>query len=163
GAGMRRRLSEWSSDLRHASRALGRSPGFTIVTAGTLALAIGANAAMFSAVQSVLLHPLPYPHLHPPLRLPPRRPRSQLPTQFRVGDEFYLLYREQSKLLEDVSTFNSGTSTLRTDDRVERVRMSWPTNSLFSTLGAAPILGRLPVAADESHTAVISYALWSSW
>src|SRR5262245_66680004 len=41
--------------------------------------------------------------------------------------------------------------------------MSWPTNSLFSTLGAAPILGRLPVAADESRTVVISYPLWSAW
>ena len=161
--GMRARLSEWSRDLRHASRALARSPGFTIVTAGTLALAIGANASMFSVVNSVLLHPLPYANIDRLVSITATAPGSDFPEQFGVGDEFYLQYREQSKLLEDVSTFNSGTSTLRTEDRVERVRMSWPTNSLFSTLGAAPILGRLPVAADESHTAVISYALWSSW
>jgi putative ABC transport system permease protein len=163
GTGMRGRLSGWTSDLRHATRALGRSPGFTIVTAGTLALALGANAAMFSVVNTVLLNPLPYAHVDRLVNITATAPGSGFPDEFGVGDEFYLQYREQSKLLEDVSTFNSGTSTLRVDDRVERVRMSWPTNSLFSTLGAAPILGRLPVAADESRTAVISHGLWSAW
>ena len=69
-----------------------------------------------------------------------------MPEEFGVAAEFFLQYKEQSKLLEDVSTYNSFTSTMRAGDRVERIRMSFPTNSLFSTLGAKPILGRLPVA-----------------
>jgi hypothetical protein len=86
-----------------------------------------------------------------------------MPEEFGVSSEFLVQYREQSKLLEDISTYNSFTNTLRVGDRVERVRMSWPTNSLFSTLGARPILGRLPVAEDEDHVAVISHELWMSW
>jgi hypothetical protein len=80
-----------------------------------------------------------------------------------VSAEFYLQYRERSKLLQDVSTYNSYTSTLRAGDRVERIRMSWPTNSLFTTLGASPILGRLPPPEDEDRVVVISDALWQSW
>ena len=72
-------------------------------------------------------------------------PGSELPEEFGVSAEFFVQYKEQSKLLEDVSTYNSFTSTLRAGDRVERIRMSWPTNSMYSTLGAKPILGRLPV------------------
>ena len=86
-----------------------------------------------------------------------------MPEDFAVGEEFYLQYRDQSHQLEDISTYNSFTSTLRVGDRVERIRMSAPTNSLYSTLGARPILGRLPVAEDEDKVVVISSALWRSW
>jgi hypothetical protein len=52
---------------------------------------------------------------------------------------------------------------MRAGDRVERIRMSSPTFSLFTTLGARPILGRLPVEADEDRVVVIRHALWMSW
>ncbi len=156
-------LTEWTADLRHAARALRRTPGFMLVAVGTLALAIGALAGMFSVVDTVLLNPLPYAHPDRLVYIGGTAPGSDLPEEFEVGSEFYLQYREQSHLLEDVSTFNSFTATLRTPDRVERVRMSWPTNSLYSTLGARPALGRLPVPEDESNVVVISDALWSSW
>ncbi len=160
---MRSTLSEWARDLRHASRSLRRSPGFAAVTIGTLGLAIGANAGMFSVVDAVLLKPLPYGHADRLVYIAASAPGSDFPAEFGVSSEFYVQYKEQSRLLEDVSTFNSFTNTLRAGDRVERVRMSWPTNSLFSTLGAKPILGRLPVADDGSRVAVISYALWTTW
>lgn len=157
------RLSEWARDLRHAARALKRTPGFTALAVGMLGLAIGANAGMFSVVNTVLLHPLPYANVNRLVHIAASAPGSDYPPEFGVGPEFYVQYKEQSRLLEDVSTYNSFTSTLRVDDRVERVRMTWPTNSLFSTLGATPILGRLPVAEDEERVAVISYLLWTSW
>ncbi|MEO8637227.1 MAG: ABC transporter permease [Gemmatimonadales bacterium] len=157
------RLSEWTRDLRHAARALKRTPGFTALAVGMLGLAIGANAGMFSVVNTVLLHPLPYANVNRLVHIAASAPGSDYPPEFGVGPEFYVQYKEQSRLLEDVSTYNSFTSTLRVDDRVERVRMTWPTNSLFSTLGATPILGRLPVAEDEERVAVISYLLWTSW
>ena len=90
-------------------------------------------------------------------------PGSDFPPEFGVAAEFFVQYKEQSQLLEDVSTYNSFTATLRTAERVERIRMSQPTYSLFSTLGAHPMLGRLPVEGDESRVVVISYALWTSW
>jgi predicted permease len=161
--GMRWTMQEWTRDLRHAVRALRRSPGFAAVTIGTLGLAIGVSAGMFSVVDTVLLHPLPYANVDRLVSISATAPGTGQPDEFGVGEEFYLEYKEQSKLLEDVSTYNSATSTMRAGDRVERIRMSWPTNSLFTTLGAKPILGRLPVAADEDHVVVISHALWKAW
>jgi putative ABC transport system permease protein len=161
--GMRWRLEEWVRDLRHSVRGLRRAPGFTVMAVGTLGVAIGANAGMFSVVKTVLLDPLPYAHTDRLVHIAASAPGSDFPEEFGVAAEFYVQYKEQSRLLEDVSTHNSYTSTLRVGERVERVRMSSPTNSLFSTLGAKPILGRLPIPADESNAVVISYALWQSW
>ena len=163
GQGMDWTLTEWSRDLRHAARALKRTPGFTALAVGMLGLAIGANAGMFGVVNTVLLTPLPYANADRLVNIAASAPGSDYPAEFGVSSEFYVQYKEQSRLLEDVSTYNSFTSTLKVDDRVERVRMSWPTNSMYSTLGARPILGRLPVAEDENRVAVISYALWTSW
>ena len=160
---MRSTLHEWARDLKLAVRALKRSPGFTAVAVGTLGLAIGVNAAMFGVVDTVLLRPLPYANANRLVYIASTAPGSQLPPEFGVGAEFYVQFKELSRLLEDVSTLNSFTNTLRVGDRVERVRMSWPTYSMFSTLGAKPILGRLPIAADEDRVAVISHALWTTW
>ena len=156
-------LDDWVRDLRHATRALLRTPGFTVMAVGTLALAIGANAGMFSVVNNVLLNPLPYGNADRLVYIAATAPGSDLPPEFGVSAEFFIQYKEQSRLLEDVSTFNSFTSTLRVGDRVERIRMSQPTSSLFTTLGATPVIGRLPVPDDEGRVAVISYALWTSW
>ena len=161
--GMSTILQEWSRDLRLAGRALRRSPGFTAVAVGTLALAIGANAAIYSVVDAVLLRPLPYASADRLVHVAASAPGSDMPPEFGVGAEFYVQYRERSRLLEDLSTYNSFTSTLRTPDRVERIRMSAPTYTLFSTLGARPILGRLPGVGDEERTVVISHALWTTW
>src|SRR5688572_1236789 len=160
---MRSTFDSWGRDLRHATRALARSPGFTIVAAGTLGLAIGVNAGMFSVVNRVLLEPLPYEHSNRLIHISASAPGSDFPPEFGVSQEFYIQYREQSKLIEDITTYNSYTNTLRVNDRVERVRMSSPTNSMYSTLGVRPILGRLPVSEDEDRAAVISHALWSTW
>lgn len=155
--------SQWIADLRHAARALRKRPGFTLMAVGTLALALGANAGMFGVVKKVLLDPLPYPQPGRLVAIAGTAPGSDFPEEFGVAPEFYLQYREQSHRLEDVAIYNSFTSTLRVGDRVERIRMSSPTNSLYSTLGARPALGRLPVAADESRVVVISDELWRTW
>jgi putative ABC transport system permease protein len=157
------RLGDWMLDLRHAARALKRTPGFTVTAVMMLGLAIGATAGMFSVVNTVLLERLPYANPERLVHIAASAPGSEFPPEFGVAPEFLVQYREQSKLLEDVSTYNSFTSTLRTTDRVERVRMSWPTNAMFSTLGVQPVLGRLPVDDDEDRAVVLSYGLWNSW
>jgi putative ABC transport system permease protein len=157
------RVGDWARHLRQAIRLLTHTPGFTLMAITTLALAIGANAAIFSVVDKVLLDPLPYAHADRLVNILASAPGSDFPPEFGVSAEFFVQYHEQSKLLEDVSTYNSFTSTLRANDRVERIRMSAPTYSLFTTLGVQPILGRLPVADDEDRVVVISYALWQSW
>ena len=156
-------FGHWMNDFRHAARTLWRTPGFTGTAVGMLGLAIGATAGMFSVVGTVLVARLPYAAPDRLVYIAASAPGSQMPKEFQISPELFLQYREQSKLLEDSSTSSSFTSSLRVGERVERVRMAWPTNSLFSTLGATPILGRLPVAADEERTMVISYALWNDW
>ncbi len=157
------RPKDWIDDLRHAVRSLSRAPGFALVTIGTLGLAIGANTGMFAVVRTVLLDPLPYGHVDRLVYISASAPGSDLPPEFGVSAEFYLQYKERSALLEDAALVNSFTSTLRDGDRVERIRMSAPTASLFPTLGARPILGRLPRPDDESRVTVLSYALWQNW
>ncbi len=150
-------------EFRNALRSLRRSPGFAVVAIGILGLAIGVNAGIFSVVDTVLLNPLPFEDSDRLVYIAASAPGSDFPEEFGVADEFYLQYREQSELLEEVSTFNSFTSTLRTEDRVERIRMSAPTITLFDTLGVGPLLGRLPMPEDEDNVVVISHALWTSW
>src|SRR5689334_14223610 len=143
---MRDTLEQWGRDLRHAARSLRRTPGFAAVTIATLALAIGANAAIFSVVDAVLIRPLPYAHSDRLLFLAANAPGSERAGEFGLFDEGVVHYRERSRLLEDLAVYNSFTNTLRVNDRVERVRMSMVSWPLFSTLGAAPVLGRLPGA-----------------
>jgi putative ABC transport system permease protein len=153
----------WSQDLRHAVRALRRTPGFTLVAVGTLGLALGVNAGIFSIVDAVLLRPLPFPEPDRLVYIGGTAPGSDLRGEFQLGPEFLIQYREQSKLLEDVAPYDDFTNTLRVGDRAERVRMAVSTPSLFPILGVTPVLGRLPVAEDEDNVALLSHGLWESW
>ncbi len=155
-------LENWTRDLKNAARTIRRAPGFALVTIVTLGLALGANAGIFSVVKTVLLDPLPFQDTDRLVQIAASAPGSDFPDEFGVSAEFYVHYKEHSKLLEDVSTTNSYTNTLRLGDRAERVRMSSPTPSLFSTLGVVPLMGRLPVSEDE-NVVIISHALWSTW
>jgi hypothetical protein len=132
-------------DLRHAWRALLRTPGFLVTSVVTLGLAIGAVTGMFNVVNTVILKSLPFPDSRRLVVIEGTAPGSDLPERFSVGPEFYLHYKERSKLIDGIFIFDSGTSTFRTANRVERIRMAWPTNDVYATLGARPQLGRLPV------------------
>ena len=156
-------IAQWTTDLRQAWRALHRTPAFLVTCVATLALAIGAVAGMFSVVDSVLLRPLPFRDPQRLVALAGTAPGSDLPERFELGDDFYLHYKESSKLLDGLFVFGGGTSTLRTENRVERIRMAWPSNDMYRTLGVSPQLGRVPVAEDGDGVVVISDQLWSSW
>ena len=151
------------SDFRHAWRALLRTPAFLFTAVVTLALAIGAVVGMFSVVNTVLLRPLPFPDPDRLVVLSGTAPGSDLSPRFGLSQEFYLHYKERSQLLDGIFMFGAGTSTLRTDNRVERVQMAFPTNDIYATLGVRPQVGRLPVADDEDRVVVISDRLWNTW
>ena len=153
----------WSQDLRHAVRALRRTPGFTLVAVGTLGLALGVNAGIFSIVDAVLLRPLPFPEPNRLVYIGGTAPGSDMRGEFQLAPEFLIQYQEQSKLLQGVAPYDDFTNTLRVGDRAERVRMAVSTPSLFPTLGVTPALGRLPTAEDEDRVAVLSHDLWMSW
>ena len=154
---------QWTTDFRHAWRALLRTPGFLVTSVVTLALAIGAVVGMFSVVNTVLLRPLPFPDSDRLVVLAGTAPGSDLPDTFGLGAEFYVHYKERSQLLDGIFMFAGGTSTLRTDDRVERISMAFPTNEIWATLGVRPQLGRLPTFEDEDRVFVISDRLWTTW
>lgn len=156
-------LGTWMADLKHAMRTLRRTPGFTLTAVGMLGLAIGAMAGMFSVVNTVLLDRLPYADPGRLVYISASSPNSGLPPDAGVAPEFFLQYKEQSRLLQDVAQYDSYTATLRAGDRVERVRMAQATDSLYSTLGVTPLLGRLPNEQDEDRAVVISHALWTAW
>jgi len=156
-------LEDAGRDLRLAWRSLLRTPGFLVASVGTLALAIGAVAGMFNVVHKVLLQRLPFPQPDRLVFLRGTAPGSDLPARYDLGNEFYVHYKDCSKLIDGLFTFSSGTSTFRTQDRVERIPMAWPSNDMYATLGARPQLGRLPVSSDNDDVVVISDQMWSSW
>ena len=163
GFDMQEFFDQWRRDLVFAFRSLRRSKGFTAVSVLTLALAIGVTAGMFTVVNSVLIRPLPFADPDRLLFVNGTAPGSDLPAEFGVSSEFYLHYRDRAKLVEGVALVNSFTSTMRVNDRVERIRMSSPTYNLFGMLGVKPVLGRLPTREEAETVALISYALWQDW
>ncbi len=164
GGGVMRWLTDgWIQDLRQAARALKRTPGFTLVAVVTLGLALGANAGIFSIVDAVLLRPLPFPRQDRLVYIGGTAPGSDLPSEFDLPLEFFIQYRDQSKLLQGLAPYDDFTNTLRVGDRAERVRMAVSTPSFFPTLGVKPMLGRLPLDEDEDRVALLSYGLWQSW
>ena len=156
-------IAQWTTDFRHAWRGLRRSPGFLVTSVGTLALAIGAVTGMFGVVNTVLLEPLPFPNSDRLVVLSGTAPDSDLPERFGLGFDFYFEYKENSKLIDGLFAFGGGTSTLRTDTRVERIPMAFPTNDIYATLGVRPMVGRLPVPEDADRVALISDRLWEQW
>jgi hypothetical protein len=139
-------LEAWIKDLKYAARSLSRAPGFTLVTVVTLALAIGATAAIFSVVDAVLLGGLRYPNADRLVAIRGSAPGSNLPEEFGVPDEMYVQYREQATLLEDAGTYGLFQSTTRADQHVERLFGARATPSWFAADSA--ILGRAYVFAN---------------
>ena len=156
-------MDRWIRDFRHAARSLGRAPGFTLVVVVTLALAIGANAAIFSVVDAVLLEPLPFPHADRLVHIGGAAPGSDLPEEFGVPDELYFEYRESVPGLEEIALYGTGSSTTRAEGQVDQLFVTQATPSFFTTLGAQPLHGRLPTDEDGSNVVVISHWLWRTW
>jgi predicted permease len=156
-------MNDALAEFRRALRALAQDPAFTLIAVGTLGLAIGVTATIFTLVDTVLLDPLPYPNADRLVVLKGSAPGTRLGDEFDLAPEFLVQYQQQADLLESVASYGINTYTLRVDERVERVWMSNPSLSLFETLGVAPELGRLPTPEEGALAAVISHRLWESW
>src|SRR5262244_3163841 len=128
-------------DLRYGARMLIKKPGFTLIAVLTLSLGIGANTAIFSVVNGVLLRPLPYKE---PARLV--RVYSEFPTmnlrKFWVSPPEYMDIQKEAKSWETIGAWSAGGANVSTTGEPIRVTSTSITRSLIETLGVQPALGR---------------------
>src|ERR1051325_6828711 len=134
-------LEMLGKDLRYAGRTLRKSPGFAVVAALTLALGIGANTAIFSVVNAVILRPLPYPE---PARLVGLFGNVKRAKVERRGASIadYLDWRAQSKSFDDMAMYMGNSFTLTGFDEPERIPGEFVGQAYFPLLGIKPALGR---------------------
>ena len=128
-------------DIRFAIRTLQKSPGFTVVAVLTLALGIGANTAIFTMVNSVILQPLPYQDSHRLVSLWHSYENVGL-LRASVSPPNYVDYTRETEIFEDVSAFTSTNMTLTGDADPTRLRVAQVTANFFQTLQAQPNVGR---------------------
>jgi predicted permease len=150
-------------DGRYAWRTLLRNPGYALVAVLTLGLGIGANTAIFTVINGVLLRPLPYAESRQILHLDQVAARlSPDPIGFSVQE--IRDYREQNHVFSDLAEYHSMTFTLLGTKNPERVATGVVSANYFDVLGVKPVLGRLITPADESLNAppvlVLTYAYW---
>jgi predicted permease len=150
-------------DLRYAARTLRNSPGVTAIAVVSLALGIGANTAIFSVVNALLLQPLPYPESDRLAALWLRVPGNNV-TQDWPSPSQYFEVREQQSSFEEMSISRGGPGTLVTADRPENVDVLRTSSALFRLLGARPLMGRLFLAEEDRpgrpDVAILSHATW---
>ena len=151
------------SDVRYAVRNLLRRPGFTIIAVITLALGIGANTAIFSAINALLLKPLPFPELDRVVAIWDKLPsRGVLHNEVSVAN--YLDWQSQTQSYEQLALYRWWSANLTGVDPPERIQGFLVTANFLDTTGMKPIMGRtfLP---EENHpgkdaVAVITHSLW---
>ncbi|HEX9945014.1 MAG TPA: ABC transporter permease [Thermoanaerobaculia bacterium] len=156
-------MSSLFSPLRSLAREFRRRPGFLLVAVFTLGVGIGANAAIFSVVNAVLIRPLPYPEPERLVMVWHTAPGLKM-DQFEHSDASYVLYRKNNRVLADLGILWEGSVTMTGGEAPERVGAAGVTGSVFSLLRVPPALGRPIQEADErpqaEKVAVLSHELW---
>jgi putative ABC transport system permease protein len=152
-----------AQDLRHALRALGRAPGFAAVAVLTLALGIGANTAIFSVVDAVLLRPLPFPEPERLVMVRETSPRTGA-SGIHLSPANFELLRAESAAFSALGAYSMASANLAGGGEPERLQAVQVSAGLLAALGVAPARGRL-FAEDEdragrTQVAVLSDALW---
>ena len=150
-------------DLRYGARILLKQPGFTLVAVITLAIGIGANTAIFSLVNSILLRPLPFREPDRIVRLIQASPKLGLAT-WGVSQADFAAYREQNRSFESVALYTNSAINLTGAGEPERLPTSNVTADFFKVFGVNPLLGRTFAegedVAGKNTVCVISHAFW---
>jgi len=153
-------VSTLFQDIRYAFRLLGKNPAFTAIAILTLALGIGANTAIFTVVNAVLLRPLGF---RQPARLVIVAEKSSFPV-ISTSYENYQDWRDQSHSFESLEATRGATIALTGAGEPERLNSRYATAGLFSLLGVTAQLGRTFLAEEDraggSPVVLLSYALW---
>src|SRR5215475_3474998 len=151
-------------DLRYGARMLLKNPGFALIAVITLSLGVGANTAIFTVVNGVLLRPLPYDEPDRLVMLWEADPRRNIEQQ-RVAPPNLVEWREQSRSFENIAYWTGNDEfNLVMADGVEKARCAYVTSSLFSTLRVRPQLGRAFLPEEDrtegDRAALLSYEYW---
>ena len=155
-------LGQFFQDVRYGLRQVRRNPGFSAIAIATLALGIGANTAMFSAVDAVLIRPLPYADAVRLVVIWEDASRIG----FAHGTPAPGTWREWRRLnsvFSDIAATRSTLATLSGDGEPEQLPGRKVTANFWTVLGARPLLGRVFTEDEDAHrapVAVISYGLW---
>src|SRR3990167_11189817 len=136
-------------DIRQGLRTLGKSPSFTATVALTLGLGIGANAAVFSIINTLLLRPLPVADAANLYVLAVTHKDNEQPHQVSWAD--YVDYRDDSDVFSDLAAYAISFAGLSADKRADRVTVNYVTGNFFSMLGIRPQHGRL-ITPGEGDT-----------
>ena len=156
-------MKSFSNQLKPILRRLVRTPMFTLITLVTLAIGVGANTAIFSVLEGVLLKPLPYPdagrlvsvaHVAPGLNI----------TDLPVSPSTYFIYREQGRAFQDIGLYTGDSVSITGAGKPEQVRALVVTDGTLPILGIPPMLGRWFNHTDDSpgspDTVMLTYGYW---
>jgi len=158
-------VNSFSSELRQILRRFWRTPAFTVVTLIMLTVGIGANTAVFSVVEGVLLKPLPYPHPESLVAVWHTAPGLNL-DEVNMAPSNYFIYREQNRVFEDIGIYQGDSASVTGRGNPEQVPALDVTDGVLPILGLKPYLGRWFHREDTSphspDTVVVSYAFWQS-
>ncbi len=148
-------------DLRYGIRMLAKNPGFTAVAIITLALGIGANTAIFSVVNAVVLRPLPYADASRLISLEEKGHHSR---ELSISYPDLLDWQQQNQVFQNIAGFQSASFNIAGEYQPERIPGRNVTPNFFATLGAKPFLGRDFLPEDDHPGAnpvvIVSHSLW---
>src|ERR1700704_4694516 len=161
-------MTKLIQDLKYGLRVLRKNPGFAAVAVLVLGLGIGANTAIFSVVNAVLLRALPFQdpsrivhvwHVPPPKSFPGI-------TRFSVSTANYIDWQRQNNVFEDMAMYTGSSMSLTGGEKAESILAADVTPGYFSVLGAKPLLGRTFQPGEnevgQNHKVVLTYAFWKS-
>jgi len=152
-------------DLRYGARMLLKKPGFTLIAVITLALGIGANTAIFSVVNAVLLRPLPYPEPDQLVRLYEKETDAAIRSErLEVAPANFLDWQRQSRTLVEIGAWGQEEQALASQGQADPVVAAFVSANFFSILGVSPLQGRVFTSEednpDRDTVALLGYGLW---
>jgi len=157
-------MGSLTTQLRQILRRLGRAPLFTAVTLVTLAVGIGANTAIFSVVEGVLLKPLPHPHPEELVAVWHTAPGINI-KDLDASPSTYFIYREQSRTFQDIGIYQGDSVNITGLAEPEHVPGLDVTDGVLPILGVSPMFGRSFTRSDDSpggaETAMLTYGYWT--
>ncbi len=158
-------MAYWPQHLREILRRLSRTAGFASVAVLTIALGIGANTAIFSVINGILLKPLPYPKPDELVGMWHTAPGINIP-ELNQSPSNYFTYRDQNRTLVDMGLYNNRSASVTGLAQPEQVQTIEVTDGTLPILGVRPLLGRWFERKDDlpgsAKTVMLAYSYWQS-